>query len=209
MASGSLMTSTVFLDRFSSFPRTTTAIPRYNYLRCLYEFNQFKSVQAHQSRIRMGLRLRMFQSIDRSQAFTRTSQEAKASVMVFLMVLAAMFLSVLIGMVSKLYWIPMIVIVIVHLFLLFYVSRRWRCEQTAPRRVTVLPIDDHRPVIESDKSKRRCKECRQYITARTGKMIRICSMSGHPVNPEDECDREQSCPSKCVVLLGSWVFSRF
>jgi len=152
---------------------------------------------------------KMFQSIDRSQALTRTSQEAKTSLMMFLIVLAAMILSVLIGIVSKLYWFPMIVIVIVHLLLLFSVSRRWRCEQTTPGQVTVLPIDDHRSVIESDKSKRRCKECRQYITVRTGRIIRICSMSGHPVNPEDECDREQSCPSKCIVLLGSWVFSRF
>ena len=157
----------------------------------------------------MELQLRMFQSIDRSQALTRTSQEAKTGLMMFLVVLAAMLLSVLIGMVSKLYWIPMFVIVIVHLLLLFNVSQRWRCEQTTPRRVTVLPIDDRRSVIESDRSKRRCKECRQYITARTGKMIRICNMSGHPVNPEDQCDREQSCPSKCVVSSGSWVLSRF
>jgi len=153
--------------------------------------------------------LKTFQSINRSQALTRTSQEAKTSVILLLIVLAGMFLSVLIGMVSKLYWIPMTAIVIMNLFLLLYVSRRWRHEQTTPRRVTVLPIDDHRSVIESDKSRRRCKECRQYITVRTGGMIRICSMSGHPVNPEDESDLEQSCPSKCIVLLGSWVFSRF
>ncbi len=157
----------------------------------------------------MGLRLRMFQSTNRSQALTRTSQEAKTSALMFLIVLAVMFVSVLIGMVSKLYWIPMIVIVVMHLFLLFYVSRTWRCEQTTPRRAPVLPFSDHRSVIESDKSKRRCKECRQYITVRTGRTTRICSMSGHPMNPEDECDLEQSCPSKCVVLLGSWVFSRF
>jgi hypothetical protein len=151
----------------------------------------------------------MSQSINRSQALARTSQETKTSVIMFLIVLAGMFLSVLIGMVSKLYWIPMIAIVIMNLFLLFYVSRRWRHEQTTPRRVTMLPIDDHRSVIESDKSERRCKECRQYITVRTGRMIRICSMSGHPMNPEDECDLEQSCLSIFVVLLGSWVFSRF
>lgn len=151
----------------------------------------------------------MVRWVDRSQALTRTSQEAKTSAMMVCIVLAIMLISVLIGMVSKLYWIPMIVIVIMHLFLLFYVSRRWRREQTTPRRATVLPFDDHRSVIESDKSKRRCKECRQYITVRTGRTIRICSMSGHPMNPEDECDLEQSCLSIFIVLLGSWVFSRF
>ena len=150
----------------------------------------------------------MIRSVDRCQALTRTSQEAKTSVTVFLMVLAAMFLSVLIGIVSRLYWIPMIVIVIMHLFLLFHVSRRWRCEQTTPRRASVLPIDGHRSVIESDKSRSTCKECRQNITVRMGSAIRICSMSGHPVDPEDECDLKQSYPSEFVVPLGSWVFSR-